>query len=190
MEKMKKALIIFASPHQNGSTAKVLNFLKKEIKSEFDFYTIDVYERKPKPCVDCGKCKESRDCVFHDLEDLNHYLGICDLVVFAFPVYNYSFPAPLKAVIDRMQRYYNFKKNKGTSFFKSHPKHGLVLLTAGSFEFEKSIISAQIEPVLKLLNVTGTNYIILKNTDDKKLNIDKFLLKSKNSIKDMIVNLN
>lgn len=187
---MKKALIIFGSPHQNGSTSRVLNFLKEKIKSEFDFYTINAYERNPKPCIDCGRCKEAGECVFYDLEDLDYYLSVCNLVIFAFPVYNHSLPSPLKAIIDRMQRYYNLKKCTGSSPFEKNSKKGIVLLTMGSCDFEKSVISAQIEPTARLLNIIDINYIILNNTDDKKLNIDKFLLKSENSIKGIISNLN
>lgn len=187
---MKKALVVFASPHSSGSTAKVLNFLKEKIKSEFNFYTINAYEKTPKPCIDCGKCKEMGECVFYDLEDLDYYLNVCDLVILASPVYNYSFPAPLKSIVDRMQRYYNIKKARGASPFEKKPKKGIIILTAGTYEFDKNIVCAQIDPVLKLLNIIDINYIILKDTDNKKLNIDNFFLKSENSIKSIISNLN
>ncbi len=187
---MKKALIIFASPHQNGSTFKVLNFLKEKIKSEFNFYAINAFERNPKACIDCGKCKESGECVFYDLEDLDYYLSVCDLVIFASPVYNYSFPAPFKSIIDRTQRYYNSKKIMNVYPFEKKPKKGIIILAAGSEKFKENIISAQIEPILRLLNIIDINYIILKNTDDKKLNIDNFLSKSENNIKGIVDSLN
>ncbi len=190
MSRTKKALIIFASPHANGKTAKLLSFLKEKIKSKFNFYILNAFERNPRACIDCGRCKEFGECVFYDLEDMDYYLSTCDLIILASPIYNYSFPAPLKAIIDRMQRYYNSKKTMGFSPFEKRQKKGIIILTAGSENFEKSIVSAQMEPVLKLLNIIDTNYIILKNTDDKKLNIDKFLLKSENDIEDIISGLN
>ncbi len=188
MEKTKKALIIFGSPHTNGKTIKLLNFLKRKIEDKFGFYFINAYERNIKPCIDCGKCLENSKCIFCDLEDLGYYLSVCDLIILASPIYNNSFPAPLKALIDRTQSYYNFKKVKGYSYFKK-TKKGVVILTAGSCDFNKNIISLQFEPVLKLLNVTDINYIILENTDDKNLNIDNFLSKSENSIEDIVKNL-
>ncbi len=190
MKKIKKALIIFGSPHPNGNTFKILNFLKSKIKSEFDFYTINAYERSCKPCIDCGKCTATGECIFLDLEDFDYYLNICDLVIITSPIYNYSFPSPLKTIIDRTQKYYNAKKIMGFSPFEKKPKKGIIILVAGSKNFEKNIISAQIEPVLKLLNIIDINYIILKYTDNKKLNIDKFFLKSENNIRDIIDSLN
>lgn len=188
MRKIKKALIIFGSPHKDGKTAKVLGFLKNKIKDKFEFYTINAYEKNVKPCIDCGKCSKIGECIFDDLENLNYYFSLCDLVILASPIYNNSFPAPLKSIIDRTQRYYNFKKIIGHHYFKKLKK-GIVILTAGSRDFKKDIISMQIEPVLKILNVVDISYIILENTDDKKLNIDKFLLKSENNIEDIFKNL-
>lgn len=190
MKRKNKALVVFASPHLNGSTAEILNFLKSKMKCDFDFYTLDAYEKNAKPCIDCGRCKDFGECIFYDLEDMDYYLSVCNVVIFAFPIYNYSFPSPLKAIIDRMQRYYNFKKSNGFSPFEKSLKKGVIVLTAGSEDFDKSIVAAQLEPILRLLNIMDINYIISKGTNDKKLNIDKFLLKSENSIMDIISKLN
>ena len=78
MNKTKKALIIFASPHANGKTAKVLSFLKEKIKSKFNFYVLNAFERNPRTCIDCGRCKEIGECVFYDLEDFEEPSGVSE----------------------------------------------------------------------------------------------------------------
>ncbi len=186
----KKVLVIFGSPHYDGNTAGLLNSLMSVLKIENDYKIINAYELNANPCIDCGFCKTDEKCRYKDLDELDFLLKECDLIIFASPIYNYSFPAPLKAIIDRMQRYYNAKINLKTNPFINKEKRGIILLTQGSSALNSDIISAQINPILKLLNIKKTEYLILDNTDNKKIDIDKFFLKSENKIRSIMSFLN
>lgn len=67
----------------------------------------------PKPCIHCGKCETADLCVFDDLDEYNKLLNEAEALVFASPVYNLSVPAPLKALIDRSQRYFSKRFSLG-----------------------------------------------------------------------------
>lgn len=64
---------------------------------------ISCYDRRPIPCDDCRYCYHREGCSKRDLDDFYAALEEADLVVIATPVYHLSFPAPLKALIDRLR---------------------------------------------------------------------------------------
>lgn len=156
-------LVLYGSPHKNGNTNKLLNnFLKTIFYDKINI--IDAYKKSARPCIDCCHCAKEAGCIFNDLDDFNEFIKSANILVIASPVYNRSLPSPLKAIIDRMQRYYNEKKFLKK---KNHysPKKAFVLLTQGSNKnIEKEII-AQISPNLKLVNTKSIETITLKSTD-------------------------
>lgn len=90
---------------------------------------ISCYDRRPIPCDDCRYCYHREGCSKRDLDDFYAALEEADLVVIATPVYHLSFPAPLKALIDRLQRYWSARFILGKRPPISKGKR-LVLLTA------------------------------------------------------------
>ena len=55
-----------------------------------------------------------------------------DYIAFFTPVYNNFFPAPLKAVIDRFQRYYSARFKRGAKPPIAKPKRVGVVIVSGS----------------------------------------------------------
>ena len=105
-------LIIYGSPNKNSFT---MELLKKVTAEKFEnSYVYDCFENSPNPCDGCGFCKVKDSCKFDDLNQFFENFKKAEKIFFAFPVYNGSFPAPLKALIDRFQIFYNarFFKNK------------------------------------------------------------------------------
>ncbi len=43
-----------------------------------------------------------------------------------------------------------------------------------------------IQPIINVINLSAIDYIILKNTNNKNLDIDNFYIKSKNKIRNII----
>ena len=105
---MNNILVLYGSPHKNGNTNELLNnFLKNIFYDKINI--INAYEKTAHPCIDCKHCRKEQSCVFNDLNDLHEFIKSANILIIATPVYNCSLPSPLKAIIDRMQRYYSEK---------------------------------------------------------------------------------
>ena len=103
----KRGFILFGSPHQNGATARLVQAFLKAFPEETEWTMVEAYHQKIAPCLGCGLCEHKEGCVNSDFDQIDHLLRTCDYLVVASPVYNLSFPAPLKAIFDRTQRYFS-----------------------------------------------------------------------------------
>ena len=174
--------VIFGSPHQNGPTHKVLKKFLDYIPEEKSISFFGAYKISAKPCTDCKFCKENFSCKYNDLNELYKSLISCDLLILASPIYNASFPSPIKSIIDRLQHFYYSRKTNDKK-----PKNAVIITTQGTADKDyTSCISEQIAPNLKLLNIKNLHYFSVKNTDNSDFDIDKFFSKSENKIKDMV----
>lgn len=163
---MKKILIIFSSPHENGKTKKLLNLFIEPMRNKFEINFFNTYENAILSCDDCGKCKQFDQCKFDDLKNLNANLEDCDVIVIASPVYNLGFPGPLKTLLDRFQAYYNFyMENGGCKVDKK--KEVILLLTCGRKceDFAVDVMERQLNCILKYLNAKVSSKIIWDQTD-------------------------
>ena len=116
---------------------------------------------------------------------INSSIEQSDFIIIATPIYNFSFPSPLKAIFDRFQPYYFSRK---TSHLKK--KKIILIFSAGSKNFMEEKINFQIMPIIKILGGEYCGSIILKDTDNEFLDIDKFYIKSENITKGIMNNLN
>ena len=168
----KKAVILYGSPHENGHTKKALNKGIKELKNDYDFEFIDAFKANIKPCIDCGLCEKNGKCVFSDFNDIDKILRECELLIVATPIYNSSFPAPLKAIIDRTQLYFNMKTKLKINPFKQK-KRAILVATYGSNDDScEKIILNQLKLFFILLNAKLSKAIFVKNTDKIKESIN------------------
>ncbi|HHW46646.1 MAG TPA: flavodoxin family protein [Clostridiales bacterium] len=160
----KNTLVIFGSPHRNGFTAKLLNqFLQKQNITRYSIFYC--YDEAPMPCNDCGACKLQSGCVLPDLKGFYQQFEQSDIVIFATPVYNASFPAPLKSLIDRLQVYYNARFFRGLRPPISKPKQVFILLTCGKATDPTELILAQIKPVFTVTNCKLSATVCMAGTD-------------------------
>ena len=166
--KKKKALILYGSPHKQRNTKSVLERVISELKNEYEFKLIDAYKENIKPCIDCNFCITSGgQCVFPDVNDIDVALREAELIIIATPVYNASFPSPLKAIIDRTQIYFNMKTKLKINPFKQE-KSAILIATYGSNDtFCEELILKQLQPFFLLLNAKLYRVIFEGNTDRK-----------------------
>lgn len=185
----KKILILYGSPHKNGFTFQVLKrFLRDDFKDEVKF--INAYEKNAKPCIDCKKCRNVPGCIFKDMEDIDECFKSCEILIIASPIYNNSVPAPLKSIIDRMQRYYSEKIYLKSPMKNYTPKKALLLFTQGSSEKKsEEILISQLKPNLLLINVKEIYSFLQCKTDMYKPPIDKEILENDNKIQNIVNNL-
>ena len=185
----KKILILYGSPHKNGFTFQVLKrFLRDNFKDEVKF--INAYEKNAKPCIDCKRCRNVPGCIFKDMEDIDEYFKTCEILIIASPIYNNSVPAPLKSIIDRMQRYYSEKIYLKSPMKNYTPKKALLLFTQGSSEKKsEEILISQLKRNLLLINVKEIYSFLQCKTDMYKPPIDKEILENDNKIQNIVNNL-
>lgn len=159
-------VILFGSPHENGYTKKLTDLLIENLKTKFSVAYFNAYKRNIHPCVDCSVCKGTSQCAFTDILDLTADLAGCDVIVIASPIYNLSFPAPLKALFDRFQLYYNLHE-KNEKWRNINKKETVVLLTSGrQANSYLDVINKQLNCILPYLNANITFEVIWDNTDN------------------------
>ena len=165
---MKKALVIFASPHKKGPTAKLLeHFLSGLSAEEWETETLDVCKTAIRPCVACGACKAKDGCVYSDLDAFDAAFRTCDLVVIASPVYNLSFPAQLKALLDRFQRYFEARFTRGVRPVMEKKRRAVLLLSMGkNDDFAVEVCEKTLRQSFSILNVKLTSVLCLPDTDE------------------------
>lgn len=161
---------IQGSPRPKGNTVNLLSeFLSGFSKyDKIDLYNI--FDIDPKACNDCGYCKNHCKCYYEDLDFFMDTLEAADTIIVASPIYNLTFPAPLKALYDRFQRYYNarFVQNKKPPINK--PKKGGLLLTCGSSSYDGfNIAEKQTRLLFSILNTTLAIKFYVPNTDYKEI---------------------
>lgn len=164
-------LVLFSSPRKNGSTSRLLSSFIKAVGNRYDIKIIDCYRLLPKPCIHCGECEKADVCIFDDLEEYNRLLIRAEVLVFASPVYNLSVPSPLKALIDRSQRYFSKCFSLGIKPpLKTH-KRAVLLLSCGSGDKTGfDIIERQLGRMFTVMNTELFGKVCQPNTDKIKEN--------------------
>lgn len=171
-----KILVVYSSPKQYGYTKELLNAFLEECPKTAQVEIVSAYDLNAKPCIDCGYCKQNNACAFNDLNDFYKAFEQADLIVFATPIYNSSYPAPLKAIFDRFQRYYNarFSRNEKPPIEKK--RCAVILSTCGSNdEYGFEVIKHQSKNSFTVLNIELCGYVNSKNTDNQRLSKTEIL---------------
>ncbi len=163
-----RVLVIFGSPKKNGETAQILDAFISGLPDNIPVDVFDCFERSPLPCNDCRSCYHSDLCAFSDLDDFYKKLETADILVFASPVYNLSFPAPMKAVLDRMQRYWAARFIRQVRPPIKRPKRALLITANGSQSQEGGeMLERQLKPILTVLNAKLIKSIHYYGADKK-----------------------
>ncbi len=100
-----RILTLFGGPRKNGSTATVLGWFEHMLPPGYSYQRVNLCDYSFQGCLGCDGCQSTLDapgCLQQD--DANGILQAiisADCVVYSAPVYAWSLPAPLKALIDR-----------------------------------------------------------------------------------------
>ena len=158
--------IVFASPHPSGYTAKLLQEFLNCLPSSYRFAIVDAYQKNAHPCTGCGLCEKVEGCQFHDLDGFDTLLREADALVVASPIYYNSFPSPMKAILDRMQRYFSARFSLGLKPPISKHKKAVLLLTCGSKgEQALPLVRSQLGMVFSTINAELVGEAVWENTD-------------------------
>ena len=102
---MKKKLIaILGSPHENGSTAAMIDCaLKATNLSEWEIEIIYLYQKQIAFCNGCRECTKTGKCVINDdIQGIINQIRTCDRIILAAPTYWANVPAVVKNLFDRL----------------------------------------------------------------------------------------
>jgi multimeric flavodoxin WrbA len=160
-------LSIFGSPDPGGFSSTLHNellkpFEQKGIKSDI----IHTYKADINPCTACGHCRDKPQCIFtDDMTQIYNIIRETDIITISSPVYFSSFPAPLKAFIDRCQLIWEERKRNNITELT---KQGF-LICAGGSEYN-SMFKGILAVTRHFFNSTGVSFseknsILYSNTD-------------------------
>ncbi len=101
-------LALLGSPRRGGNTETLLSaFIKGGEKAGASFDVIRVPDLNIKPCSACDACAKTGECIIEDdMQDIYRKIDAAAGLVIASPIYFGGVSAQLKAVIDRMQKYW------------------------------------------------------------------------------------
>ncbi len=146
-------VILFGSPHKNGATKALTEALLASLPSTDTVTFVDAFALEPRPCRDCGFCRKHRGCVQSDIAAFYPLLEDADRLIVATPVYNRSFSAPLKTLIDRLQPYWSARFVRGERPPIARAKQAVLLTCCESDPSEDgAMVEQQLRPALTVLN--------------------------------------
>jgi multimeric flavodoxin WrbA len=166
---MKTAFVITGSPRKDGVTTKMAAIFAEKWENGAPgnkTTTVNAYRAAVKPCIHCGGCKKTVSCVFDDYAVIDGGFKTADMLVIASPIYGLSFPAPLKAIFDRTQQYFEAKFSHGIVTPIPKYKKALLFTASGSNDPRgASFMEEELRLVLKILNADLCGVISVSNTD-------------------------
>jgi multimeric flavodoxin WrbA len=160
----RNILVLTGSPRKGGNTDKLADSFITGAKQAG--HVIEKYitaDKNIKGCIDCQTCfKKGTACsIPDDFNELAPLLEQADMVVFATPMYWFSFPVQLKAAIDK---FYSYLISKRTLKIKEC----VLLATGGSKDeimFEGIVKSYKL--IAEFLNWKDGGVIIVPGLHDK-----------------------
>lgn len=166
-----KVLAILGSPRKAGYTSKLLGTLLRQFPKGTEIETISIFELNPTPCNACGYCKACDGCSKKDLDEFFKKFESADIIIFATPVYNMSVPAPLKALLDRFQRYFEARYRRNKSAIEKKRKAVIMVTSGGDGEVGYEVVKHQFLALFPCLNIELRGTMLARNTD--KCGVDK-----------------
>ena len=170
---MNKIVILKASPRKNGnSNALAAAFAEEAKKAGASVTEYDTANMKIAGCRGCYGCMTKGECVFRDdFDKIAEDLRDADGIVIASPVYWYTFPAQIKAVIDRWfslcvtGKDFSSKKAALLSCCEEETEE---TFDGIRFSFEKTMALMKAEIVGEVLIPKVSDVGEIKNTDGEK----------------------
>ncbi len=162
----KTILVIKGSYRENGFTNRIWKDAVRDLENT-EIKIFDTYSHKFKFCKGCNYCEEAGKCVYRDLDEFFKTFENADVIIFSSPVYNGSFAAPVKAIIDRFQVYYtSFYKNAKTQPIKKHRK--VILLAAAGRKGKEALeeMEKNLKCACTILNSELVGSVLCYDTDE------------------------
>ena len=162
---MKKLLVIKGSARENGCTNTVLARALENLADECEVSVFDSYKAAFEFCDGCGVCDENGECRHRDLDGFMSEFENCDVVVFASPVYNGTFTAPVKALTDRLQPYYSWFYAHSKAPKAEKRRKAVLLAASGKAGSECAYMEQQLKFICSVTNIEFCGTVLCAFTD-------------------------
>lgn len=167
--KKPQILVLFGSPHQNGTTARLLHAFLQPLQ---DFCTVEIlraFDHPVAPCTGCLYCEHKTGCSQKDFALLEQKVRTAQVIVTATPVYFLSYPAPLKEIVDRFQSFWSMRFVHGKRPVYVPRKQGVLLATAGSQDERcQDILLQQSRMIYSVVDTDLSQAVFWMGTDQKE----------------------
>jgi len=144
-----KTLVILGSPRRKGNSETAVVTVIEELSTlvETDVEYIRLAKQDISPCIGCGGCDETGECIVKDgMTGLYEKLDEADVIFLVGPTYFYGLSAQLKGFIDRIQARWSRKYLLKAPFRKEDTRKGYLVCTAathGKKLFDGSVLVAK-----------------------------------------------
>lgn len=167
----KKIILITGSARKDSNSVTMADSFEAAAKVKgLEISRIDATKLEIDVCYDCGNCYSAgKACAFDDdFNKIADKLVNADGIVVACPVYWYTFPAKVKALIDKFYALYAggyMFTGKKCALISCCEEEGMETFDGINFAFDKSFELMGAEIVGKV-EITGVNEAgAIKNTD-------------------------
>lgn len=132
-----KIIVLYGGARKKGNTATAAGWVEEELSSMgHEVEAIYLCEKEIKPCLACGKCKESLDrvgCIQKDdAAEILDTMVKADAVLLTSPLYFWGVAGPLKTFIDRtFSLYTDYHQPSHASLVEGQRQ--ALLVTGGGF---------------------------------------------------------
>ncbi|HEY9161371.1 MAG TPA: NAD(P)H-dependent oxidoreductase [Desulfomonilia bacterium] len=144
---MKPRITFFlGSPREHGNTACLIDKVSETLKKKgANPKTVFLPDYKIKPCAECFSCQKTAGkpgCkIKDDMQEMYEKILASSVIVFAAPVFFWSYAAQIKPFIDRLFCLGKYDKEPIASLVKG--KKCALVLTAGGDEFDGADLVVQ-----------------------------------------------
>jgi multimeric flavodoxin WrbA len=148
-----RILTILGSPRRHGNTAAVLDMFEQCVPPAHQVERLLVTDYDGHGCLGCGTCQRNLDepgCRQRDdaLAIFRRMLA-ADVVVYATPLYAWSFPAQLKALLDRHYCLTKWGDDGVIKSFQDGQRTALLVTCGDAAENNADLILVQFERMME-----------------------------------------
>lgn len=184
-----KILTLMGSPRKKGNTAAALNWMEQIlIEKGHEINRVNLTAFKLEGCLGCYKCQGSDGftCIQKDeLNDIYSKMEQAEAVVFASPLYFWSFSAQFKPVIDRfICQVKGYGTKEYTSSLMNKPT-ALLVTSWGPVENNSEYIVGIYQRAMKYLKSNNKGELVIPGCGPDKPPADNF----KKAVRDFAIKL-
>ena len=165
-EKEMKVVSLFGSPRKKGNTARVLGWVEEALVSQgHEVSRINVTQHKVNGCVACYTCQSEPDRPGCPQEDdaleIFDQLFEADAVIYASPLFCWSWTAQIKSLIDR---HFCLVTDAGGPKWKSLLEDkpvALVMTAAGPLEENADVLVKQFDALAQYAKAKIVDHLVV-----------------------------